>query len=217
MYTFFTILGILFVITASVLINYIYKIFSINAITNFLHPTNGNRVINEINITVLPIILWSFIELPVLGKNDNFVFAVILNIIVSCAIMYEVKYGLYVVVKLENTFSEVLAIIMASVIGQGVAFMILKSMPFFNFTNFEYLISIISLIALFIIICILQYISKRGFDKYKKVILSPNGELYKFIREECENEETIRKSRWIYNGRRRSKAERPHFRQVLLE
>ena len=150
MYTFFTILGILFVITASVLINYIYKIFSINAITNFLHPTNGNRVINEINITVLPIILWSFIELPVLGKNDNFVFAVILNIIVSCAIMYEVKYGLYVVVKLENTFSEVLAIIMASVIGQGVAFMILKSMPFFNFTNFEYLISIISLIAIFI-------------------------------------------------------------------
>ena len=166
MYTFFTILGILFVITASVLINYIYKIFSINAITNFLHPTNGNRVINEINITVLPIILWSFIELPVLGKNDNFVFAVILNIIVSCAIMYEVKYGLYVVVKLENTFSEVLAIIMASVIGQGVAFMILKSMPFFNFTNFEYLISIISLIAIFIIhVCIVLEIP--NFKKEK--------------------------------------------------
>lgn len=54
------------------------------------------------------------------------------------------------------------------------------------------ILALVVLIALFIIICILQYISKRGYDKYKKVILSPNGELYKFIRKECENEETIR-------------------------
>ena len=54
------------------------------------------------------------------------------------------------------------------------------------------ILALVVLIVLFIIICILQHISKRESDKYKKVILSPNGELYKFIREECENEETIR-------------------------
>lgn len=54
------------------------------------------------------------------------------------------------------------------------------------------ILALIVLIVIFIIICIFQYISKRESNKYKKAILSPNGELYKFIKKECENEETIR-------------------------
>ena len=70
-----------------------------------------------------------------------------------------------------SSFYMIGAIIMASVIGQGVAFMILKSMPFFNFTNFEYLISIISLIAIFIIhVCIVLEIPnfKKEKSKYEE-------------------------------------------------
>lgn len=48
------------------------------------------------------------------------------------------------------------------------------------------------LIGIFILISIFQHIAKRESNKYKRAILSPNGELYKFIKTECENEETIR-------------------------
>ena len=58
-------------------------------------------------------------------------------------------------------------------------------------SRFKILVLVI-LIAIFIIISIFQHISKRESNKYKKIILSPDGELCKFIKKECENEETIR-------------------------
>ena len=104
MYAFFTIFGFLFIVISSILTNYIYTVFSINKVTNFLYPTDGRNIIDEINITVLPIIVWGFVELPILGYNDNFIISILLNILVSCSIMYEIKYGFYLVLKKEIKF-----------------------------------------------------------------------------------------------------------------
>jgi len=147
-YTFFTIFGFLFIVIASILINYIYNVFSINKVTNYFYPTNGRNVLNEINITVLPIIVWGFVELPVLSDNSNFILSVILNILVACAIMYEIKYGIYVLLKKENKFVDIISIIVATTFGQLVSYMILKSNPIIDFGNISYIISIIGIILL---------------------------------------------------------------------
>ncbi len=151
MYVFFTIFGFLFIVISSILINYIYKIFSINKITNYLYPTDGKSIINEINITVLPIIIWGFIELPILGSNDNFILSILLNILVSCSIIYEIKYGFYLILKKESKFIDVISIIIATILGQSVSYMILKSNPFIKLDNIEYIISIVGMIFILIL------------------------------------------------------------------
>lgn len=151
MYSFFTIFGFLFIIIASILINYIYNVFSVNKITNFLYPINGRNILNEINITVLPTIVWGFVELPILGSNSNFIFSIILNILVSCAIMYEIKYGSYIFLKKEKSYINIISIIVAVSIGQLVSYMILKSKPFINLNNTQYIISITGIILILII------------------------------------------------------------------
>jgi len=148
MYTFFTIFGFVFIVIASILINYIYNVFSINKVTNYLYPTDGKNVLNEINITVLPIIVWGFVELPVLSGNSNFLIATILNILVACAIMYEIKYGIYVLFKTESKFINIIAIIISTAFGQLISYMIFKSNPIIDFGNISYIISIIGIILL---------------------------------------------------------------------
>lgn len=171
MYTFFTIFGFLFIVIASILINYIYNVFSINKVTNYFYPTNGRNVLNEINITVLPIIVWGFVELPVLSDNSNFILSVILNILVACAIMYEIKYGIYVLLKKENKFVDIISIIVATTFGQLVSYMILKSNPIIDFGNISYIISIIGILLLLILhsILILKYpIFRKKSDEYEE-------------------------------------------------
>ncbi len=150
MYTFFTIFGFLFISVASILIDYIYTAFSINKFTSFFYPIDGRTVLNEINITVLPIIVWAFVELPILANNPNFLIAIILNIIVSSAIIYEVKYGLLLINKRQKII-DVFAIISATLLGQTVSYMIFKSPALINSFDYSYIISIVGIVLLFII------------------------------------------------------------------
>lgn len=157
MYTFFTVFGFIFIATATIAIDYIYKIFSINKITDFLYPTDGRNVLNEINLTVLPTIVWGFIELPVLGVNHNFIFSIILNIIISCSIMYEIKYGISLILNKDNKIIDVLGIVLASFLGQVVSYMILKSKPILNIESGIFWISLLGIIILLIIHCIIIF------------------------------------------------------------
>lgn len=151
MYTFFSVFGFLFIVIASILINYIYNIFSINKVTNYLYPTDGRNILNEINITVLPIIVWGFVELPVLSGNSNFLISTILNIIVSCAIIYEIKFGIYILLKKDNKFIDIVSIITSTFFGQFISFMILKSKPIIEFGKITYVISISGIVILLLI------------------------------------------------------------------
>lgn len=157
MYSFFVVFGFFFVATASISINYIYRVFSINNVTNFLYPTDGRNVLYEINVTALPTIIWSFIELPVLGNNINFIISVILNIIIACSIMYIFKYGVFLIAKQENNFINNTSIIFASVIGQMVSYMVLKSKVIVDIGGYSYLVSIIGLLLLLLIHCIVIF------------------------------------------------------------
>lgn len=163
MYIFFTIFGFLFVSISSTFLNYIYDIFSINKITNFLVPIDNKSIWNKINITVLPVIIWSMIELPVLGDNGNFVIGVIMNIVISCAIIYEIKYSALVFFNKEGNFINLMAIYAATMLGQVMQFMILKMKPFFNG---NYLISIIAMLVILLIYVLIRlYPPKTIFFK----------------------------------------------------
>lgn len=159
MYLFFTIFGIIFVGSASTVLNYLYDIFSINKITQFFKPIEKSTW-NEINITVLPTLIWACIALPILGSNTNFLIAILLNIFISCSIIYVVKYSIYLTLNKENSFINLIAIYIAVLVGQFVSFMILKIEPVISLNIW---ISIVGLIILLI-----AYASSILYKQYKK-------------------------------------------------
>ena len=116
MYLFFMITGFLFVTGLSILINYIYEIFSINKITKFLSPTE-NTIFNKIGITIIPSIIWSLIEIPMLGTNYYFLLGFILNIIISMSVIYVIKYGYNLINKNENNIVKIISIIGGTFFG----------------------------------------------------------------------------------------------------
>ena len=116
MYLFFMITGFLFVTGLSILINYIYVIFSINKITKFLSPTE-NTIFNKIGITIIPSIIWSLIEIPMLGTNYYFLLGFILNIIISMSVIYVIKYGYNLINKNENNIVKIISIIGGTFFG----------------------------------------------------------------------------------------------------
>lgn len=152
MYAFFTIFGFIFISIFATITNYIYEIFSINKLTNFLNQVDSKGIWSKINVTILPILMWSLVGLPILGNNANYIISVIVNIIVSCAIIYEIRYGAILLTNKENEKINLISIYIATFIGQIVGFMILKMKPILSS---NYLISICGIILLLIIHTIL--------------------------------------------------------------
>lgn len=167
MYIFFMIFGLLFISISATFINYIYDIFSINKLTNFLSPIDNKSIWNKINITILPILIWSIIEIPVVGDNGNFIFSVIVNIIISSAIIYEIKYSAMVFFNKENNTINLISIYAATILGQTVQFMILKMKPFFYGSYITTIISILLLLAFYIFITMKppKTVFFRGYEK----------------------------------------------------
>ena len=126
MYTFFTIVGFIFITIAATFINYIYDVFSINKFTNFIKKTDNKSIWNDINITIVPILVWSLIELPLLGENIYFLLSVILNIFISCSLIYEIRYGAKVFFNRENNVINLISIYIATLFGQVISYMILN-------------------------------------------------------------------------------------------
>lgn len=116
MILFFMIFGLLFTIGFSIVLHYIYSIFSINKITNFLNPTE-NTVFNKISISIIPLILWSYIEIPMLGDNYYFVLGLFLNIFITLSIAYIIKYGYSLISKKESDIVNITSIIVSTFFG----------------------------------------------------------------------------------------------------
>ena len=116
MYIFFMVAGFIFTIGLSIVLNYLYSIFSINKITKFLHPTD-ETIFNQISIPIIPIILWSFIELPILGNNNFFLVGLILNIFLTSSIMYIIKYGYKLISPKESNIVSIIAILVSTFFG----------------------------------------------------------------------------------------------------
>lgn len=124
MYLFFMISGFIFTILSSLILHYLYNIFSVNKLTEFLHP-NKETIFNQISIPLIPIIIWSFIELPILGNNKFFLLGLILNIFLTCAIMYIIKYGYKLISPKENDIINIIAIIISCFFGFIINYLLL--------------------------------------------------------------------------------------------
>lgn len=116
MYLFFTLFGLLFTIGVTIILNYIYSVFSINKVTKFLNPTE-NTIFNNISLAIISVLIWAFIELPILGDNRYFVLGLILNIFLNCSITYIIKYGYSMISEKENEIVKIISIIVSTIYG----------------------------------------------------------------------------------------------------
>ena len=146
MYLFFLIFGIVFILTAGIFINYIYEFFPINKITNFIYSTNNNHLFNDISILNIPIVIWGLFELPIFGKNPNFIFSLLTNLFISCAIIYIIKYGSEILFN-----KNIISLVVASIIGTSVSILILRITPIFNFNIYISLVGYILIVIALII------------------------------------------------------------------
>lgn len=154
MYTFFGMFGFIFISMFATLTNYIYDIFPMNKYTNFLYQLDNKGIWGKISVTVFPILLWSLVELPILGNNSNFLIGVIINILVSCAVIFEIKYGIGLLINKENNTINLISIYIATLIGQLVSYMIFKMDPFFQGNHIMSILGMVLLLNLYIIVII---------------------------------------------------------------
>ncbi len=164
MVAFFMITGSLFVIGSSIILHYIYSMFPINKLTIFLKPTE-DTIFNNTSISIIPLILWSFIELPVLGENNYFIWALLLNIFLSVAINYIFIYGYSLISKNDSDIIEIISIIIGTSTGffvNGITLVI------GTYSNMLYSIAGVLIIA-FIFILIKKYPPKSNFFRGKNM------------------------------------------------
>ena len=116
MYLFFMIGGYLFVTASSVLLLYLFEMFSINAFTKFLKPLE-KTTFNYIGISILPNIIWAFIELIAMASNKLFILSFIFNIFITISIMYVIKNGYEMINKKESESLEPISIFISCFLG----------------------------------------------------------------------------------------------------
>ncbi len=151
MYLFLMITGFLFIIGLSILFNYLYELFPINKITNFLSPRE-NTTFNKIGISIIPIILWSLIEIPLLSTNYYFILGIILNIIINMSVVYVIKYGYNLINKKENNIVNIISIISGTFFGLTVNYLSLLIGITKKINQMYSVIGILILIAIYILI-----------------------------------------------------------------
>ncbi len=121
MILFFSVFGFIFIAFFAIITEYLYDIFPINRITNFFKPISAGTW-NKVNSTVLPIILWGFIELPILINNSHFLLALVLNILVSCSVLYVIRFS-SLLFKKENKVIDIISILVATGLGQFISYL----------------------------------------------------------------------------------------------
>ena len=153
MYLFFMISGFLFVTGLSVLLKFIYEIFPINKITNFLSPTEES-VFNNIGKVIIPNILWALIEVSLLGSNYYFLLGFILNIFVSMSTIYVIEYGYRLIINKNknNNLTNIISIITGSIFGFSVNYLCLLIGVSKDIKMYYSVIGILLFIIIYIII-----------------------------------------------------------------
>ncbi len=116
MYLFFMISGYLFVVGLSIVFNFLFELFPINKLTKFLSPLE-KTTFNKINIIIIPNILWSLIEIVILGNNKFFILGFILNVFISMCVMYVIKFGYDLIANRESNIVNVVAIFFSCFFG----------------------------------------------------------------------------------------------------
>lgn len=142
MYLFFMIFGYIFTVLSAIIINQTYNIFPINKLTKFIHPTE-NTIFNKISTSIIPIILWSFIEIIILGTNKCYILGIVLNIFLNCSISYIIIYGYSLISKEESLVVQIISILVSNFFGYCINYLCLLIGK-----DTDMLISIISILIL---------------------------------------------------------------------
>ncbi len=121
----FEILGFLFIGSCALLFHYVDEVFKPNKFTD-LFSINNDSVWENLKVIVLPIIFWSFIELPYLKNNDNILIAKLLQIFVSIALLFIIYYSSQVLLKRKTPLLKGIAIYVSALISSLVSYMILS-------------------------------------------------------------------------------------------
>lgn len=124
MYQFFMISGFIFTVLSSILISQTYNIFPINKVTKFIYPTE-KTIFNNIGVSIIPIILWAFIEIIILGTNSYYILGIILNIFLNCALSYIVIYGYSLISSRKTIVLKVISILVANFFGYTINYLCL--------------------------------------------------------------------------------------------
>ncbi len=160
MYLYLTILGILFITLSSIIINFLDNIFPNNKISYYLN-SNKKTAFNRTSTTILPIIIWNFVSIPILGNNKLFLISIITNIFVSCCIMYTIKYAMIIIFRKENSLVDIISIVISTIFGSITSYIILL----INNSNQNYMkYSIIGLVIILVLYLIIKkYNPKSDF------------------------------------------------------
>lgn len=158
MYLFFMISGFLFVTMASILFSYIYDLFEVNEITTFIKPTD-NSVYTNITISIIPLIIWSLIEMIVLHSNKFFMLGVLLNVILNVSILYVIRYGYNIFKNEKSPIIEIVSIIIAAFFG------FLSNYLCLNVSNGNTVNPLINLIIMALFIGVFYYSRKKKVFK----------------------------------------------------
>ena len=116
MYLYLIICGFLFVTASSIVLTYLFEMFSINGFTKFLNPLE-NSTFNRIGISVMPNIIWAFIEAIVVSSNKFFIVGFFLNLFITLSISYVIKYGYELINSEEGDILKISAIIFSVFFG----------------------------------------------------------------------------------------------------
>lgn len=120
---FFTLFGAIFICSFVTGTYYIYEAFSMNRITNLLHPLNRGTWC-KINHAVLPILIWGTIELPILGTHQNFIISILLSVFLTCATMYIFIIGESILFKKETKIVQLASRYLGVILSQIICYLL---------------------------------------------------------------------------------------------
>ena len=126
MYLFFMLCGYIFVVGGSIILNYLYEVFSVNKLTKFLSP-DKDTIFNNIGIILIPNFVWALIEIVMIGNNYYFIIGFILNIVVSLCVMYIVIYGYKLFTDAYSNLVRIIAFFISCVFGFAINYFALLS------------------------------------------------------------------------------------------
>lgn len=150
MYTFFMVSGLIFTILSSILLSQTYNIFPINKLTKFIYPTE-ETIFNKISISIIPILIWSLIEIPILAINSYFILGIVLNIFLNCSISYIIIYGYQLISNKESEIIKIISIIISCIFGYFINYI---SIMIGN--DYNMIINIISLVVIIVFYIIIK-------------------------------------------------------------
>ena len=116
MYLFFMICGYIFVTSASIVLIYLFELFSINAFTKFLNPLEKSTF-NNVGISIFPNIIWAVIELIAISTNKMFIVGFLMNVFVTMSLMYVIQNGYEMVTKKESEVVKPISIFISCFFG----------------------------------------------------------------------------------------------------